>query len=200
MEKRIELCKIKAGDLRTGFGNPRKITKNKLQDLEDSFEVLGDFGIFLIDEHNNVIGGNQRLKVVLRKYGPDHIVDCKRLIGYSKSELRAINIKDNTHEGDWDLDLLSEWTSDLNLVLGIDPKEKKKNPEEMVVKDMEPIRYEKYNYIMIVCRNEIDYKDLQNALGLKNQKMIISEKRKIQARAIWYDDIKAQIVPKDVES
>lgn len=58
MEKRIELCKIKAGDLRTGFGNPRKITKNKLQDLEDSFEVLGDFGIFLIDEHNNVIGGN----------------------------------------------------------------------------------------------------------------------------------------------
>ena len=200
MEKRIELCKIKAGDLRTGFGNPRKITKNKLQDLEDSFEVLGDFGIFLIDEHNNVIGGNQRLKVVLRKYGPDHIVDCKRLIGYSKSELRAINIKDNTHEGDWDLDLLSEWTADLNLVLGIDPKEKKKNPEEMVVKDMEPIRYEKYNYIMIVCRNEIDYKDLQNALGLKNQKMITSEKRKIQARAIWYDDIKAQIVPKDVES
>lgn len=200
MEKRIELCKIKAGDLRTGFGNPRKITKNKLQDLEESFEVLGDFGIFLIDEHNNVIGGNQRLKVVLRKYGPDHIVDCKRLIGYSKSELRAINIKDNTHEGDWDLDLLSEWTADLNLVLGIDPKEKKKNPEEMVVKDMEPIRYEKYNYIMIVCRNEIDYKDLQNALGLKNQKMIISEKRKIQARAIWYDDIKAQIVPKDVES
>ena len=200
MEKRIELCKIKAGDLRTGFGNPRKITKNKLQDLEDSFEVLGDFGIFLIDEHYNVIGGNQRLKVVLRKYGPDHIVDCKRLIGYSKSELRAINIKDNTHEGDWDLDLLSEWTADLNLVLGIDPKEKKKNPEEMVVKDMEPIRYEKYNYIMIVCRNEIDYKDLQNALGLKNQKMIISEKRKIQARAIWYDDIKAQIVPKDVES
>lgn len=200
MEKRIELCKIKAGDLRTGFGNPRKITKNKLQDLEDSFEVLGDFGIFLIDEHNNVIGGNQRLKVVLRKYGPDHIVDCKRLIGYSKSELRVINIKDNTHEGDWDLDLLSEWTADLNLVLGIDPKEKKKNPEEMVVKDMEPIRYEKYNYIMIVCRNEIDYKDLQNALGLKNQKMIISEKRKIQARAIWYDDIKAQIVPKDVES
>lgn len=197
MEKRIELCKMKAGELRTGFGNPRKITKNKLQDLEDSFEVLGDFGIFLIDEHNNVIGGNQRLKVVLRKYGPDHVVDCKRLIGYSKSELRAINIKDNTHEGDWDLDLLSEWTADLNLVLGIDPKEKKKNPEEMVVKDMEPIRYEKYNYIMIVCRNEIDYKDLQNALGLKNQKMIISEKRRIQARAIWYDDIKAQIVPKN---
>ena len=96
--------------------------------------------------------------------------------------------------------MLSEWTADLNLVLGIDPKEKKKNPEEMVVKDMEPIRYEKYNYIMIVCRNEIDYKDLQNALGLKNQKMIISEKRKIQARAIWYDYIKAQIVPKDVES
>ena len=77
MEKRIELCKMKAGDLRTGFGNPRKITKAKLQKLEDSFEMFGDFGIFLIVENINVIGGNLRLNVVLRKYGPDRELDCK---------------------------------------------------------------------------------------------------------------------------
>ena len=27
--------------------------------------------------------------------------------------------------------------------------------------------------------------------------MIVSQKRKIQARAVWFDDIKAQIVSKD---
>lgn len=124
-EKRIEICRVKAGDLKTGFGNPRKVLKKKLDELEQSFDLFGDFGIYLIDEENNVIAGNQRLKVVLRKYGPDTELDCKRLIGYSQAELRAINIKDNTHAGEWDLDLLADWTADLTLDLGIDPKEAK---------------------------------------------------------------------------
>lgn len=196
-EKRIEICRVKAGDLKTSFGNPRKVLKKKLDELEQSFDLFGDFGIYLIDEDNNVIAGNQRLKVILRKYGPDAELDCKRLIGYSQAELRAINIKDNTHAGEWDLDLLADWTADLTLDLGIDPKEAKKRPEDMTVQDMELIRYEKYDYVLIVCRNEIDYKNLQRALGLEKRKMIISQKRKIQARAVWFDDIKAQIVSKD---
>ena len=95
-EKRIELCRMRAGDLKTGFGNPRKISKKKLEELTASFEKLGDFGVFLIDEENNVIGGNQRLKVVLHLYGPNKELDCKRLIGYTEAELRSINIRDNT--------------------------------------------------------------------------------------------------------
>ena len=93
-EKRIEVCRVRAGDVKTGFGNPRKITKAKLEELRESFERLGDFGIFIIDENDNVIGGNQRLKVVLQLFGPDQMIDCKRLIGYSDAEKRAINIKD----------------------------------------------------------------------------------------------------------
>ena len=205
MEKRIERCTMRAGDIKTGFGNPRKIIRNKMDELEQSFEMFGDFGIYLIDEQDNIIAGNQRLKVVLRKYGPDVELDCKRLIGYTEAELRAINIKDNTHAGEWDLDLLADWTADLTLDLGIDPKEAKKNPETdymmrfslPYVAAVELIRYEKYDYVLIVCRNEIDYKNLQRALGLEKRKMIVSQKRKIQARAVWFDDIKAQIVPKE---
>lgn len=36
--KKIELCKMRAGDIKTEFGNPRKISKGKLQDLEKSLE------------------------------------------------------------------------------------------------------------------------------------------------------------------
>ncbi len=193
-EKRIEMCKMRAGDIKTGFGNPRKITRAKLEELEQSFELLGDFGIYLIDEDDNIIAGNQRLKAVMSMRGPDVTLDCKRLIGYTQSELRAINIKDNTHAGEWDLDLLANWTADLSLDLGIDPKENKKDPENAKNRDMELIRYEKYDYVLIVCRNEIDYKNLQRALGIDGRKMIVSDKRKIQARSIWYDDIKAQII------
>ena len=196
-EKRVEICRMRAGDIKTGFGNPRKITRAKLEELEQSFELLGDFGIYLIDEEDNIIAGNQRLKAVLRMRGPDVMLDCKRLIGYTQSELRAINIKDNTHAGEWDLDLLANWTADLSLDLGIDPKENKKGPENAKNRDMELIRYEKYDYVLIVCRNEIDYKNLQRALGIDGRKMIVSDKRKIQARSIWYDDIKAQIISKE---
>lgn len=156
-------------------------------------ETYGDFGIYLIDEKNNVIAGNQRLSIVM-EIDPDTVLYCKKLIGYTKSELRAINIKDNTHAGEWDLDILADWTADLNLDLGLDFMEKE--PEERDIKDMEPIHYEKYDYVMIVCRYETDYNDLVRKLGIEGAKVKVAKTRKIKARAIWYDEMKAQLVEK----
>jgi len=191
MEKRIELCKMKAGDIKTGFGNPRKISKKKMEELERSFEQHGDFGIYLIDEQDNIIGGNQRLKVVLKLYGPDAELDCKRLVGYSKSELKAINIRDNTHAGEWDLDMLADWSADLQVDLGLDIQTEP--VEERPIKEMELIHYEKYDYVMLVCRSELDYNDLVRKLGIEGAVCSIA-KRKINARAIWYDKYNGRIL------
>ena len=156
--------------------------------------MFGDFGSFVIDEDNNIIAGNQRASILMER-NPETEVLCKRLIGYSDAEKRAINIKDNTHAGEWDLDLLADWTADLNVSLGIEPKSK--NPDEAKNKTMEPIRYEKYDYVIIACRNEVDYLNLTRILGIDKAKVLMAKHRKIKARAIWYDDIKAQIVPKE---
>lgn len=197
MEKRIELCKKKAGEIKNGLGNPRKISKKKLDELKHSFEDLGDFGIFLIDENDNVVGGNQRLKAVLDLYGPEKEIDCKRLIGYSTAELRAINIKDNTHFGEWDLDLLADWTADLNLDLGLDLMNGK-NSEERPIKEMELIHYEQYDFVMIVCRDELSYNMLVRNLGIEEAKTLVGpKKRKIKARAIWFDDLAVDLVPRE---
>ena len=147
----------------------------------------GDFGIFLIDEQDNVIAGNQRLKAVLNVWGPDTELDCKRLIGYTEAELRAINIKDNTHSGEWDMDLLADWTSDLTVDLGLKKKEEKEL-EERAIPDMELIHYEKY-----------DYNNLVRALGIEGAKVKISKSRKINARAIWYDKMKVKLIPIEEE-
>ena len=190
--KRIEVCKVRAGDIKTGFGNPRKITNAKLEELKESMRTFGDFGIYLIDEENNVIGGNQRLKVVKEEFGEDTMLDCKRLIGYSKRELKAINIKDNTHAGEWDVDLLADWSADLMVDM---PFEKpKEDVEERVIPEMELIHYEKYDYVMIVCDNELDYNNLIRALGIEGEQIRIS-KRKIKARAVWYNQMKAKVIP-----
>lgn len=51
-EKRIETVEMRAGDVKTGFGNPRKITKKKKDELRNSIETFGDFGSFIIDEND----------------------------------------------------------------------------------------------------------------------------------------------------
>ena len=190
----VIVSQIKAGDIKNGFGNPRKIGKRRLEELEKSFEMFGDFSIYLIDEHNNIIAGNQRLKVVLTNYGSDTILDCKRLIGYTQEELRAINIKDNIHAGDWDLDLLADWTANLNVDFGISSKDVP--IDERKIKALELIRYEKYDYVLLVCRNEVDYNNLLRLFGLEDSKVLIAKHRKIKARAVWYDTVSSQIIPK----
>lgn len=199
-EKRIETITLKAKEIKTGFGNPRKISKKKAKELEESLEMYGDFGLFLIDEKNNVIAGNQRLQIIVKK-NPEQELLCKRLIGYTEAELRAINIKDNTHSGEWDLELLADWTADLNLDLGIDLNNK--NPNDHDIKDMPLIHYEKYDYVLIACRYETDYNDLVRKLGIEGKKVVIHKgknDRKIKARAIWYDEIKGQISEKKEET
>lgn len=192
MEKRIEVIEMRAGDIKTGFGNPRKITKKKREELERSLEMFGDFVIFIIDHNDNVIAGNQRLEIIKSK-NPDTILCCKKLYGYTETELKAINIKDNTHAGEWDLDMLADWTSDLVIDLGIDD-DTKKDMEERKIAEMELIHYEKYDYVMIVCRSQLDYNDLIRKLGIEGKKISIAKTRKINARAIWYDKMKANLL------
>jgi len=192
MAKEIKVMTLEVGQLKTGFGNPRKITAKKMKELEASLEESGDFGIFVIDEQYNIIAGNQRA-TVLRKKDIHTPVTCKMLCGYTEAELRAVNIKDNTHQGEWDLDVLSAWTADLNMAFGIDAD--KKEVDERTIPDMEPIRFEKYDYVIIACDNEIDYNELVRNLGIEGAKIRVA-KRKLKARAVWYHDIKAQIIPK----
>lgn len=197
MGKSIEVVEIPLSELKDDIGNPRKITKKKAKELQESLEQFGDFGIIVVDEHNNIISGHQRVNALRSSRGEDATVLCKKLIGYTQTELKAINIKANTHSGEWDIDMLADWTADLNLNLGfelpqIDPA------TDVKIKEMELIRYEKYDYVMIVCRNEIDYLNLTRALGIDGKKVIVAKtkngERKIKARAIWYDEMKAKIV------
>ena len=188
-EKRIELCTIRAGDIKEFLGNPRKVKKKGLENLKASIEAYGNFGILVIDEQNRIIAGNQRLKVIIELYGKDYEVECKKLYGFSDAELRAINIKDNTHAGEWDLDLLASWTADIEKDLGQLSKPEVPDVEERKIEEMELLPFERYNYVMIVCRNNIDFDLLATKLGLKGKQILLGGKRAIDARAVWYDDV-----------
>lgn len=126
-------------------------------------------------------------------------VDVKRLIGYTVAEQKYVNIKLNSHAGEWDLEELGDWTADLMGSFKLDLGKFEEPVEERNIKEMELIHYEKYDYVMIVCRSELDYNDLVRRLGIEGAEVSIA-KRKIKARAIWYDKMNAEIVPKAPES
>lgn len=200
MGKEIQVVEIPISELKDGLGNPRIITSKKKKELQSSLTQFGDFGVIVVDEKNNIISGHQRVEALFAIKGHDTKVLCKRLIGYSEAEKKAINIKANTHAGDWDVNKLAEWTADLQVPL--DFKSKTLDPgEDIQVKEMELIPYEKYDYVMIMCRSEIDYENLVTALGIKGKKVKLATNksgraRQIHARAIWYDEIKVDIKKK----
>ncbi len=110
--KNIEICYLKPSELKHDFGNPRKISEKKTNELKRSLEKLGDHDVIKIDENNNIISGNQRIKAMIQ-LGIDKPVLCKKLTGYSEKELKAINVQSNLHSGEWDNDKLNEWEDDL---------------------------------------------------------------------------------------
>ncbi len=196
MDKHIEIVQRRVGDLKLDFGNPRKIKKQKREDLEDSLENYGDFDIIVINEKNQVIGGNQRV-TIFQKKNPDMIVDCKMLVGYTIAEQKYVNIKLNSHAGEWDLEGLGDWTADLMGSFKLDLEKPPKPVDERNIKEMEPIHYEQYDYVLIACRNELDYNDLVRKLGIEGGQVKVAKSRHIKGRAIWYDQMKAQIIGAD---
>lgn len=192
MAGRIEYVQRRVGDLKLDFGNPRKISKQKREDLEQSLDTYGDFDIIVINENNQVLGGNQRVKYFQKK-DPDLMVDCKMLVGYTVAEQKYVNIKLNSHAGEWVLEELGDWTADLMGSFKLDLQTEKKPIDERTIKDMEPIHYEHYDYVLIACRNELDYNDLIRKLGIEGGTVKVAKSRRIKARAIWYDQMKGRI-------
>ena len=196
MEKRIEVCRVRVGDLRLDFGNPRKIKKQKREDLEDSLEKYGNFGEIVVNEENQVLGGNQRVEIYQRK-NPDMEVDVKRLIGYTIAEQKYVNIKLNSHAGEWDLEELGDWTADLMGSFKLDLETPPKPVEDRSIKEMEPIHYEQYDYVLIACRNELDYNELVRKLGIEGGQVKVAKKRHIKGRDIWFDQFKGRILSEE---
>lgn len=149
------------------FGNPRIITPQKLIELKKSIERFDDFGVIVINELNQCISGNQRVQAMI-ELGIDLPILCKKLVGYSEKELKAINIKSNQHSGDWDYDVLNEWQKDLDgFELNIDFK----NEEEIETKK---INIQPYNMIHILISCPIQkIQDINNDLKKIKEKEFI---------------------------
>jgi len=88
----------------------KKIAKS-IQEFERMMEIRR----IVIDEDNNILGGNKRY-FALKKLGYKEIPDAwiEKVEGLTEDQKKEFIIKDNAHWGsEWDYELLGEWNVDL---------------------------------------------------------------------------------------
>lgn len=143
-EIKLELLHPNRGQIDGVPANPRKVTKkqvdNLVRSIKETPEMLELREVIAYDNGGElvIIGGERRYEAQ-KKMKKDTAVVKVLPQGTPKEVLNAIIIKDNTHTGEWDTDLLSmEWNSAELESWGVDvswgeeekPKKEKEHQED----------------------------------------------------------------------
>jgi ParB-like chromosome segregation protein Spo0J len=106
---------IPCKDLKEYPGNPRTMSRAEFNNLCKSLQEHGLVQDIIVDERNQILGGNQRLRA-LKKCGyggesiPCKVIDFK---GDTKAA-RSLNVKLNRIHGEFDMDMLFKFLEDFD--------------------------------------------------------------------------------------
>ena len=178
-ELKVEVREIPIGMLSENTGqipdvprNPRKITKEKFEDLCESIrkspemKYLDEIRVYPYNGRFVVISGNHRYKAY-KKLGWENVL-CKVLPEDTpKEKLREYVMKENMHYAENDDKMLNQWNlkelADWRVPIKIKAKEKKEMPEV----EFTEILSESHNYIVLYFDDEVDWLQAQTLLDLK---------------------------------
>ena len=106
----MERKKVQIETVKLDPSNPRSITKEKFEELKKSIKDFPEMEVVkpLIIADDFVIGGNMRLLAYKDLgYREVHVID---VTAWTQAKRDEFMIKDNTHYGSWDYDMLAnEW-------------------------------------------------------------------------------------------
>lgn len=167
---------VRIGDLVPHVKNPRKIKAAEKQKLWERIQKYGMIGIPVRDADNTLLSGNRRCEVIVSNGLGDILIDVRTAVRkLTDEELREVMIIENTHAGEWDLEMLKQEFDELVDLesYGLSHEELDRQIEEASeLLEEEPelpvvAKFsEKYDSIVIICRNEIDMNHLSEKLGL----------------------------------
>lgn len=111
--------KRKLKDLSLLENNPRYITPKGFEKLGKDLDEMGNFRPLITDTEGTILGGNQRYKQLLEKFGEDFEVE----VSYpdrelSEEEKKKVIISDNKHRGEDDFEVLGEFYAETIADLG----------------------------------------------------------------------------------
>lgn len=178
--------KVRVGDLVPHVANPRKIKAEEKRKLWERLQKYGMIGIPVRDADGTLLSGNRRCEVIVANGLGDMIIDVRSAVRkLTDPELKEVMIIENSHAGEWDLEMLKqEFDSLIDLEaygIGMDElneqiaqatKQLTEEPELPIVAKFS----ERYDSVIIICRNEIDYNHLSEKLGLDKAQCYKSSK------------------------
>lgn len=106
---------MKIHDINPDPKNPRKISKTEYEELVESIKEdpkLLNAKPLIIDENNVIIGGHQRYRACLELGIED--VPVIRMENLSERERKKLMVIDNTHNGEFDMDMLANEDWDMH--------------------------------------------------------------------------------------
>lgn len=158
--------------------NPRKLTAQGREQLEKKIRELGLFEVPTIDADGKLLNFNQRFKILMALGRGEEMIDVRvpnRKL--TDAEVKQIVITSNVHDGEWDKIVLEEHYADIDLsALGLEIKIDLPKEEGIDETESEPVYpivrkfSEKYDAIIIVCKDEINSNHIAELLGLGEQK------------------------------
>jgi len=97
--------------------NPRRLTDSQRDQLKKSLEKFNLADPLILNTDNTLIGGHQRLKVLL-ELGYTEIDVRVPDRPLTKDEEKELNLRLNKNQGEWDNELLLDFSNDLLLSVG----------------------------------------------------------------------------------
>ena len=187
-ELRVEVRELPIGMLSENTGqipdvprNPRKITKEKFEDLCESIrkspemKVLDEVRVYPFNGRYVVISGNHRYKAY-RKLGWENVL-CKILPEDTpKEKLREYVMKENMHYAENDRSLMSSWDlkelADWRVPMSVKMKKQPEMPEVEFTQVLD----ESHNYIVLYFDNEVDWLQAQTLFDIKPVRLLSTKR------------------------
>jgi len=112
---------VKISEIKPLERNPRTITSKDYAKLKKDMSSVGNFKPLICDKDLTVLGGNQRLRVLMENIKDAKEVEVSipdRLL--TEAERKKVIVLDNMHRGDFDMDMLANEFEDALNELGFD--------------------------------------------------------------------------------
>jgi hypothetical protein len=176
MNELFKTVRVCVRELVPSSKNPRKIKAEEKRKLWQRLEKFGMISIPVRDYDGTLLGGKQRCELMMEYGLGDTEIDVRSASRkLTEEELREIMIIENSHAGEWDLEMLKkEFDEYLDLgEFGLMLEESLAEVEKMNADQDEPelpivAKFsEKYTAFVIVCRNEIDQNHIAEKLGVE---------------------------------
>jgi len=102
----MKITLIEINSLNPAEYNPRQISNKQYEDLKNSLEKFGCTIPIVINVDNTIIGGHQRVRI-MKDLGAKLVPTVR--VNLSKEDERELNVRLNKNNGEWDMDLLSNF-------------------------------------------------------------------------------------------